>query len=165
MTCFTLRIRQYIPAFLVKVEALNGCYNILCTIKWFDFCLSRTLRVIFKRHVSTQGTLELGHKSTQSTLAREHLSPQGTLVLEYVITEDTLARNHAWHVSTQDTLHVSPQASKASEDARYAGKQGTLEGEHVSTQGTSVRGYVSMPGKLALSNVRQHKSTQFSRHV
>ena len=48
------------------------------------------MRVIFKRHVSTEGTLELGHKSTQSTLA-----------LEYVITEDTLARKHARHVARE----------------------------------------------------------------
>ena len=141
MTCFTLRIQWCIPAFLVKVETLNGCYNILCTIKRFDFCLSRTLRVTFNRHVSAQGTLELGHKSTQSTLARKHLSPQGTLALEYVITEDKLVRKHARHVACEP---VGTQG----EDARYAGKQGTLEGEHVRTQGTLVRGYVSMPGNV-----------------
>ena len=31
-----------------QAEAFNGCYDRLCTIKWFDFCLSITLRVIFK---------------------------------------------------------------------------------------------------------------------
>ena len=26
----------------------NGCYETFCIIKWFDFCLSRTFRVIFE---------------------------------------------------------------------------------------------------------------------
>ena len=29
--------------FSYQAEAFNGCYNKLCTIKWFDLCLSRTL--------------------------------------------------------------------------------------------------------------------------
>ena len=37
----------YVLAFLLLVS-LNGCYDKLCTIKWFDFCLSITLRDIFK---------------------------------------------------------------------------------------------------------------------
>ena len=32
--------------FFYQEEAFNGCYDKFCTIKWFDFCLSRTLRVI-----------------------------------------------------------------------------------------------------------------------
>ena len=38
----------YILALLLPAEAFNGCYDRLCTIKWFDLCLSITLRVIFK---------------------------------------------------------------------------------------------------------------------
>ena len=34
--------------FSYQSEAFNWCYDKLCTIKWFDFCLSITLRVIFK---------------------------------------------------------------------------------------------------------------------
>ena len=34
--------------FSYQSEAFNGCYDKLCTMKWFDFCLSITLRVIFK---------------------------------------------------------------------------------------------------------------------
>ena len=34
--------------FFYQAEAFNGCYDKFCTIKWFDFCLSITLRVIFK---------------------------------------------------------------------------------------------------------------------
>ena len=34
--------------FSYQAEAFNGCYDKLFTIKWFDFCLSRTLRVVFK---------------------------------------------------------------------------------------------------------------------
>ena len=34
--------------FSYQAEAFNGSYDKLCTTKWFDFCLSRTLRVIFK---------------------------------------------------------------------------------------------------------------------
>ena len=34
--------------FSYQAEAFNGCYYKLCTIKWFDLFLSRTLRVIFK---------------------------------------------------------------------------------------------------------------------
>ena len=34
--------------FLYRVEAFSGCFDKLCTKKWFDFCLSITLRVIFK---------------------------------------------------------------------------------------------------------------------
>ena len=28
--------------FLYQAEVFNGCYDKLCTIKWFNFCLSRT---------------------------------------------------------------------------------------------------------------------------
>ena len=31
--------------FSFQVEAFNGCHDKLCVIKWFDFCLSRTLRI------------------------------------------------------------------------------------------------------------------------
>ena len=31
-----------------QAETFNGCYDKLCTVKWFDFYLSRTLWVIFK---------------------------------------------------------------------------------------------------------------------
>ena len=35
--------------FSYQVETFNGCYDKLCTKKWFDFfCFSITLRVIFK---------------------------------------------------------------------------------------------------------------------
>ena len=34
--------------FFYQAEAFNRCSDKLCTIKWFDFCLSITLRVIFK---------------------------------------------------------------------------------------------------------------------
>ena len=34
--------------FLLLIPAFNECYDRLCKIKWFDFCLSITLRVIFK---------------------------------------------------------------------------------------------------------------------
>ena len=34
--------------FCYQAEAFNGCYEKLCKIKWFDFCMSITLRVIFK---------------------------------------------------------------------------------------------------------------------
>ena len=30
-----------------QAEAFNGCYDKLCAIKWFDFCFSTSLRVIF----------------------------------------------------------------------------------------------------------------------
>ena len=33
--------------FSYQAEAFNGYYDKLCTIKWDDFCLSITLRVIF----------------------------------------------------------------------------------------------------------------------
>ena len=38
----------YILTFSYQAEVFNGCCDRLCTIKWFDFCLSMTLRVIFK---------------------------------------------------------------------------------------------------------------------
>ena len=38
----------YIPALFLTGEAFNRCYDRLCTIKWFDFCLSLTLSVIFE---------------------------------------------------------------------------------------------------------------------
>ena len=34
--------------FSYQSEAFNGCYNKFCTIKWFDFRLSTTLRVVLK---------------------------------------------------------------------------------------------------------------------
>ena len=34
--------------FLLLIPAFNKCYDRLCKIKWFDFCLNITLRVIFK---------------------------------------------------------------------------------------------------------------------
>ena len=34
--------------FSYQSEAFNGCYDKLCTMKWFVFCLSITLRVICK---------------------------------------------------------------------------------------------------------------------
>ena len=34
--------------FLLLIPVFNECYDRLCKIKWFDFCLSITLRVIFK---------------------------------------------------------------------------------------------------------------------
>ena len=33
---------------LTRQKPLMGCYDKFCAIKWFDFCLGRTLRVIFK---------------------------------------------------------------------------------------------------------------------
>ena len=38
----------HILTFSCQAEVFNGCCDRLCTIKWFDFCLSMTLRVIFK---------------------------------------------------------------------------------------------------------------------
>ena len=38
--------RMFLETF--QTEAFNGCYDKIWTIKLFDFCLSRTLRVIFK---------------------------------------------------------------------------------------------------------------------
>ena len=32
----------------IFAEAFNGCYDKFGSIKWFDFCLSMTLRVNFK---------------------------------------------------------------------------------------------------------------------
>ena len=34
--------------FLLLIPAFNKCYDRLCKIKWFDFCLNITLRVVFK---------------------------------------------------------------------------------------------------------------------
>ena len=38
----------YILVLFLTGEAFNRCYDRLCTIKWFDFCLSLTLSVIFE---------------------------------------------------------------------------------------------------------------------
>ena len=46
---FTLRLQW---SFSYLAEAFNGCYDKLSAIKWFDFCFSRTLRVIFKWLIS-----------------------------------------------------------------------------------------------------------------
>ena len=33
---FVLRIQLYIPAFSYQKETFSGCYDKLCTIKWFE---------------------------------------------------------------------------------------------------------------------------------
>ena len=37
-----------------RAEAFSGCYDKSCLIKWYDFCLSRTLGVIFKSLINSE---------------------------------------------------------------------------------------------------------------
>ena len=42
----------YILALLLPddtTDAFNGCYDRLCTIKWFDFCFESYFQVVNKR--------------------------------------------------------------------------------------------------------------------
>ena len=44
---FNINLVVHFCIFSYQAEGFNGCYDKLCTTKWFDFCSSRTLRVIF----------------------------------------------------------------------------------------------------------------------
>ena len=44
-------------------ETFNGSYDNLCTIKWFDFCLSKTLRVIFMWLINGEKWIMTGESS------------------------------------------------------------------------------------------------------
>ena len=62
---FALRIQEFSRTFLqfsYQVVALNGWCGKLCTVKWFDFCLSRTLRVIFKSLINGEKWIITGGK-------------------------------------------------------------------------------------------------------
>ena len=62
---FVLRIQEFSRTFLqfsYQVVALNGWCGKLCAVKWFDFCLSRTLRVIFKSLINGEKWIITGGK-------------------------------------------------------------------------------------------------------
>ena len=63
--CFVLWLLLWNMHCSYQAEAFDGCYNKLCTIKWFDFCLSTSLRDIFnwlikgKRSIIMQEQMDL----------------------------------------------------------------------------------------------------------
>ena len=63
--CFVLWLLLWNMHCSYQAEAFDGCYNKLCTIKWFDFCLSTSLRDIFnwlikgKRWIIMQEQMDL----------------------------------------------------------------------------------------------------------
>ena len=63
--CFVLWLLLWNMHCSYQAEAFDGCYNKLCTIKWFGFCLSTSLRDIFnwlikgKRWIIMQEQMDL----------------------------------------------------------------------------------------------------------